>query len=328
MTGPLWLSEADVSATLGLPEVYDALLASLARQAGGQATGIAKATAPLAGGGSIQSLGAVDADMTGFKNWINTPRGAQAYYLLFDSEQGQLLGAFQAGVLGALRTAATAAIATDHYAPPDAHTAALLGTGRQALAQLAAIHLVRPLRTARVWSRDPERRSAFADRASRALGVEVAPADSVQDAVSGTQIVTAITRTTQVVLERAALEPGTHVNAMGAILPHAREVDPAVLAAAVEVAVDDLDNARQQSCELIDALAMDASLAGRLVPLHQLAGRARPTGGGLTVLKSVGAGISDLSAARALLAAARSDGREHEHLALAMPTTMPRLIRA
>ena len=327
--GPVYLTEADVSAALGLPEVYDALVATLARQAQGEATGIPKVAATLPSGGNLHSLGSSDAGsgLAGFKNWINTPRGAQAVYLLFDAREGKLLAVLQAGILGALRTAATAAVATEHLAAPSADTAAILGTGRQAIAQLAAVHLVRPLKSVRVWSPNPASRDAFAERAAGVLGVEATVHETATEAVAGAQIVTTVTRSAEPVLHVGDLDAGTHLNAMGAILPHALEVDPALLVTADVVVVDDVVNVMQQSGEVIAAVASDPTLPDRLVPLHQLTG-ARAPDLALTVLKSVGTGLSDLAAAAALYASVSRDGAaDYLRLPTPPPGRLPRLTR-
>jgi gentisate 1,2-dioxygenase len=73
------------------------------------------------------------------KTWAHTPGGADPCLLLFDEDTGELRAVIEAFVLGQLRTAGTVALATDLLARPDARRLAVIGPGKQALAQAAAV---------------------------------------------------------------------------------------------------------------------------------------------------------------------------------------------
>ncbi|GGG16532.1 ornithine cyclodeaminase [Rhodococcoides trifolii] len=264
----------------------------------GTAHSIPKTMAQFDDASTAHSLGAIDLaqHIVAFKSWVNTPNGASAMLTLFDSVDGRTLAVMSAGALGMLRTAAAAAVATDLMADPAADRLAILGTGRQALHQVAAIHDVRPLEVVRVWSPRERSRIEFAERIESTLGVRAEAARSAQSAVADAPIVTAVTRATEPFLEGHWLAHGAHLNAVGAILPSTAELMPSVLRLSTVTAVDDIDNARRGSRELREHFGPDL---GGVITLGEIVHRAvkRPDNPRLTVYKGLGSGLTDLAVA-------------------------------
>lgn len=301
-------SEPDVRDALSVASVLDSVKLALEREAVGTASNIAKTMTTWPPKSSAHALGAFDSvdGLVGFKTWVNTPAGAAAQFTLFDAADGRLLASMAAGHLGLYRTAAISGLATQALSAANADEFAIIGSGRQALAQVEAVNLVRPLRRVRVWSRTPERRVAFGAEISSALGLDVVVANSVEDAVDGAPIVTLMTRASEPFLSRDALAANAHLNAAGAILPANAEFDPRLLANAKLTVVDSLENARNGSRELREYFGDDWSTVHTLGEL--LAGKvAVPPGAGLTVFKSLGMGLCDLAAAAAFLRAVQPD---------------------
>jgi len=293
-----YLTEADVRSMVSLPEVIDALEVLLRRQGSG-ADNIPKSLTTWDPASSAHTLGGIDtaSGLCAFKNWVNTPVGAQAVLSLFDTVSGQLLAVIGANHLGSLRTAGIAGLATRWLAAPDARELAVVGSGRQALKQVEAVAAVRPLDRVRVWSPTPENREKFADAVRDELGLTVVVAPSLAEAIDGAPIVTLVTRARDPFIGAADLAgTAVHVNAMGAVLPANAEIAADVVRAADLVAVDNLENARRGSRELIDGCGPEL---GGVVELGQLLaeGRGRPDGARLTLFKAMGMGLSDLAAA-------------------------------
>lgn len=297
--------EADVLRALDLDAVIDAVEAVFAAQATGAATGIAKTMTTWDPASSAHALGAVDPTehLAAFKTWVNTPAGASAVVSVFDTTDGQLLAVLEAGALGALRTAAVSGVATRWLAAPDADVLAIAGTGRQALRQVQAVHLVRPLRRVQVWSPSAGHRAAFACRVTDELGIPAAPAATVGEAVDGADVVTLVTRATEPFFTAEHLHPRVHLNAVGAILPASAEFEPALLDGAALTVVDDLANAQRASRELREhygARGGDAWSPVRTLG-EVVTGAVQRPGTGPTVFKGLGTGLADLAAATAFL---------------------------
>ena len=149
--------------------------------------------------------------------------------LVYDSQSGVLLAEIEGEGLTAIRTAASSAVATDVLARSDVECLGMLGAGRQAEAHVPAIQQVRDLSRVVVFSRNRNRREAFARKISQDCGVETLPADSAEEVVKESDvIVTATTSNTPVVNGELVLS-GTHVNAIGAAEPDAREVNTSLV---------------------------------------------------------------------------------------------------
>ncbi len=193
-------------------------------------------------------------------------------------------------------------LATRWLAPAHARRAALIGTGRQAMAQLAAMSAARPLEVVEVHSPDPTRRAAFVDEAREAgWPFDVHDAASVEDAARDADIVTTATRAREPFLYSAHLRPGILVNAIGAITPERAEVAPDVVARCDLLVADSAGTAERLATEL----------DGRSpTPLHEIiAGGAPREPRELTVFKAMGIGLADLAIARVVLERSKADGR-------------------
>ncbi len=330
---PLWISEADVASLLDMGSALAALEQGLRLEAGGGATNMTK-THVAWPGGSLHAIGAsVRGDgVAGTKTWVNTPRGSTPLLLLFDAAAGRLVAVIEAFALGQLRTAAISGIATRLLAREGARTFAVIGTGEQALPQVAAVAAVRPVASVRVFSRDAGRRAAFARRVEETLGLPAVPAESVADAVRGADVVTLVTRATEPFLRPGMVAPGAHVNAVGAITPERAEFEPDLLDRCQVIAVDSLPQVQRLSAEFIRYFVEGGRDWSRVTPLCTLLARGgtRPGGADLTLFKAMGMGISDLSLGLRCyrLAAERGLGRPLPHperaaIRFGPATTMP-----
>jgi ornithine cyclodeaminase/alanine dehydrogenase-like protein (mu-crystallin family) len=152
--------------------------------------------------------------------------------LLYDAESGDLL-CIMGYPFATLRTGATVGVATDLLARADARQIGMIGTGRNALSLLEAACHVRPVERIRVYSRNAERRTAFAEQAQAALGVPVEPAADAPGAVRDAAIVYVATDSLTPALHADWLAPGAFVASMG----RPSEVDPSVYLAAARVVV-------------------------------------------------------------------------------------------
>jgi ornithine cyclodeaminase/alanine dehydrogenase-like protein (mu-crystallin family) len=233
----------------------------------------------------------------------NPARGLDAHQgvvLLSSPRTGEPLAIVNASAVTAIRTAAVSAVATALLARADATELAIIGTGVQARSHLRAISAARPLTGIRVAGRDEARARRFADEMRAHTAVPVLACGSVAEAVDGAGIVVTATSSAEPVLRREWLAPGAHVNAVGACVPQARELDTATMAAAALFA---------DSRESVLAESGDFRLAeaeGAIGPEHVraeigevLTGRAPGRAGDdeVTVFESLGLAVEDLAAA-------------------------------
>lgn len=214
------------------------------------------------------------------------------------------------GYLTDVRTAAAGAVAARHLARPDSAVAAILGAGMQARLQLEALTLVRPIREARIWARDPAKAAATAGDLSAHLGFPVAAMATPEQAVRGADIVVTTTPADRPILMADWLQPGQHITAMGADSEHKNEIDPAAFARVTYVA-DRLSQTRRlgelQHAIRAGLVAAEATFAelGEVIA-GRATGRTRPDE--ITLADLTGTGVQDTAIANLALARARDAG--------------------
>lgn len=328
---PIWIPESDVVSLMDMPSAVRALEHGLLTEARGAAQNMNKThvawTAADKESATLHAIGAAfpEDGFAGTKTWAHTPGGATPLVILYDAASGRLRAIIEAFALGQLRTGAATAVATRAMARSDADELALIGTGKQALAQVAAVHVVRPLKRVRVFGRSVERRQACVSRIRQTLELDAIEAASVAEAAAGAPIVTTVTRSRDPFLCASMLARGAHVNAVGAIVPSGAEIGPDVVARCTRIATDSPEQARRLARELIDVMGADETAWRRVERLSDIvaANRVRSSSDDLTLFKSLGMGISDLSLAIDVYRAAVAAGRGRE---LAHPTpAQPRL---
>ncbi|MEV7389540.1 MULTISPECIES: ornithine cyclodeaminase family protein [unclassified Streptomyces] len=237
--------------------------------------------------------------------------------LVFDPGTGAPLAMMDAGAVTAVRTAAVSGVATEALARPDAGDLAVLGSGVQARSHLEAMHLVRPLRRVRAWSRTAENAEAFRVWADKELGVEVETMATPAAALAGADLVCTTTAAREPVVQAADLAPGAHVNAVGASFIDHRELSSEAVAGA-SFFVDSRESALAESGDLRAPLTEGLVGPGHIraelgeVLLGTRPGRREPTE--ITVFKSLGLGVQDIMSGFAVAeeAAARGLGQTFE----------------
>ena len=135
--------------------------------------------------------------------------------VVHDDASGEIRAIAVGNELGPRRTGAIGAVAAEALAPPAATVAAIIGAGTQALTQLWALTAVRNLCQVRVFSRDPARRAAFAERAQHLYGVSCDAAPTARDALDGAHIVVLATSSPTPVIDAGWLEPDAYVTTLG-----------------------------------------------------------------------------------------------------------------
>lgn len=323
---PLWISEADVVALMDMRNAIAALEKGLLAEAHGDARNMVKTHVGWGEGATLHAIGAVfpKEGLAGTKTWTHTAGGATPLLILFDSNNGSLRAIIEAFALGQLRTAAASGVATDRLAAKDADDFAIVGTGKQALTQVAAVMAVRPCKRIRVFGPNEDRRTQFAERVRNEFGIECAASRSVSEAVVGASIVTVATRATDPIITSEMIASGAHINAIGAILPSRAEIARDVLERCTQIVVDSVPAAQKLSRELIDFFgAADQEDWKRVRSLADIVAidEAHDTSDDITLFKSLGMGISDLALGIELYRKARAEdlGKEFSHPEKAMP---------
>ncbi len=227
----------------------------------------------------------------------------QGVVMLFGVAHGEPLAILDATAITAIRTAAASAAATDALARRDAGDLALIGSGAQAGAHLAAMRAVRPLRRVRVWSRNRASAERLAREREEETGVAIEVVATGEDAVRGADLVCTTTASKEPVLHGAWLSPGAHVNAVGACFATHRELDTDAVRRArffTDCRASCVNEAGDFLIAREEGAIPDGHLLGEIGAVFSgaLTGRVSPDD--VTVFESLGVAVEDLAAAHAI----------------------------
>ncbi|GMR12220.1 MAG: ornithine cyclodeaminase [Gemmatimonadota bacterium] len=235
----------------------------------------------------------------------------QGVVVLFETDHGLPVAVMDASEITAMRTAAASAVATRLLARKGAHDLAIIGSGVQARTHLEAMMAVRNVRRVRVFSRNEERRTGFAERESARRGVRVEAVASAQEAVEGADLICTTTSAREPVLMGDWIAPGTHVNAVGSSIRATRELDTAAVVKS-RLFVDRRESTINEAGDFLFAKEEGAIDDGHILGeigellLGQATGRA--TAGEITLFKSLGLAVEDLASAHYVLERALAEG--------------------
>jgi alanine dehydrogenase len=231
-----------------------------------------------------------------------------ALVVVVDATTGRPAAIMDGIYLTALRTGAASGAATDLLARQDTHIAAIFGAGAQGRTQLEAVCAVRPIQEAWIYDKEPERAAAYADEMSQRLSLPVRVAETPAEAVHRADVICTATTSSSAVFEDVDVQPGTHINAVGAYTPEMQEI-PVETVLRAKVVIDHREASLAEAGDLLIPLKQGLITEDHIyAELGEIAaglkpGRASPEE--ITLFKSVGVAVQDVAAAGAVLEAAR-----------------------
>jgi alanine dehydrogenase len=304
---PIYIKESDVIEFLDMPSCLQALRDAFAAEAKGQANIVPRTRWPF---GSVR-LNVMGGGERASKRFAVKSYGGGVFHVLFYQEDKGLLAIIEANALGAIRTGAASAIATEKMAKPGAGKVALIGTGKQARTQALALKAIGMLSELAVAARDRAKLEAFCAQIAKELGAPVRAATSVESAVKGADIVVTATGSAEPVLKQAWLSASAHVNAIGANAANRRELDSDCVMRASLVVTDNIEQAKMEAAEFIDLAKTGLFDWTRVKPLHQIVTGppVKRDSRGHTLFKSLGVGLEDVAAASIVYDRAVASGR-------------------
>jgi ornithine cyclodeaminase/alanine dehydrogenase-like protein (mu-crystallin family) len=307
----LVLAAADVHAVLDYGDCATAMRRALVALGSGRAQQPLRTVVKPAGAAGLVALMpaylADGAGLYGLKALCITPGNPavgldphQGLVLLSDGKSGAPVAILNASAVTEIRTAAVSVVATELLASPGASTVAVIGAGVQAGAHIRALDQARPLTEVRIASRDPGNARRLADALRGQTRAPVRASASARAAVDGADIIVTATSSAEPVLDRDWLAPGTHINAVGACLPHTRELDTATVADGVLVA-DRRESVLAESGDYRLAAADGAvgpdHIRAELGEILLGTAAGRTAADEITIFESLGLAVEDLAAA-------------------------------
>lgn len=232
----------------------------------------------------------------------NTRRpSVHTVYVAFDPATGEERAVIVGNALTWFKTACDSALAARYLARPDAGRLLMVGAGAMAPHLIRAHKAARPsIERITIWNRTHTRAETLASELAD-LGAEVS--SDLRAAVHSADIVSCATMTQEPLIEGTWLRPGTHLDLVGAYLPHMREADDAAISGS-RVFVDSRDTAFDTGEIAIPIGTGAIATEGVLGDLFELATGTVPGrthGNDITLFKNAGGGHLDLMAAQYLL---------------------------
>jgi alanine dehydrogenase len=216
-----------------------------------------------------------------------------ALTIILDLTTGRPMAILNATRLTDMRTGASGAIAAKYLAPKKECVLGVIGTGRQAEAQVRATAQELLLTQIKVWDRTPAHAEAFAARLSPLSAISQ-PLEKVCDC----DILVTTTPSRTPIVKSEWIHAGTHINAIGADAPGKEELDPEILHRA-RVFVDDPAQAFHSgeiNVPISKGLYQPWMIAGTLGEIV-IGKRKRESKDEITIFDSTGLAIQDLAIA-------------------------------
>lgn len=308
-----YISDETIAGLVSYPELADAMDAAFA----------ARSETPVRHQHTVQVPGAEPGHLLLMPSWQpgdslgiklvtffpgNAQRGeptVNAGYLLFDAETGIPRAYLDGNEMTLRRTAAASLLAARYLARKSTEQLLVVGTGQLAEHMARAYLSEFPLQRVLVWGRSADKAETLAEKllpATRQLdGCQVEVAPDLETAVREAGIITCATSSSQSLIRGAWLQPGQHLDLVGAFTAGMREADDEAMQR-VRLYVDTREGTLAESGELIQAIANGAIAEGDIVAeMPELArgqAQGRASDNEITLFKSVGCALEDLAAAQ------------------------------
>ncbi len=308
----LLLRERHVTELLDINTVIEAVEEVLRDQAEGLATNRPRYRVAMPAS-QLHVLAAGDKRLgvTGLKVYTASRKGTRFLVLLYDAESGDMLAMIEADRLGQMRTGAASGVATKYMSRESADTMGVYGTGWQAESQMMAVCAVRQIKSAKVYGRNAERREAFARKMTALLRIDVTAVASQEEAARDCSIIVTATSAREPVLKGEWIEPGAHLNVVGSNFLSKAEIDVQAVGRASVIAVDSIEQSKIEAGDLMPAIERGVITWESVTELGRIVAgrdRARASEDDITLFKSNGIALEDISTALRVYKLARERG--------------------
>jgi ornithine cyclodeaminase len=251
----------------------------LSRAAWIDGMGIAVKSATIFPGNAAQSIPNVNGGVTLYSDTDGTPEAIVDFHLVTK-----------------WKTAGDSLLAARRLARPDARQILLVGAGTVARTLHAAYRAAFPAAQFTVWSRT----RATAEALTKDLP-GIAIVDDLETAVRSAEIIATATMATAPLIKGAWLQPGQHLDLIGAYRPDMREVDDEALQRA-RLFVDSFDTTLGHIGEIKTPLETGAITRDHIIAdYYDLAAFTRRSDDEITICKNGGGAHLDLMTSRYIL---------------------------
>lgn len=219
---------------------------------------------------------------------------------LYSAETGELQALIDANYLTAIKTGASAAVATDLMAKKNSSVLSIIGTGLQAYSQVLAIQEVRKLEKVYVYDVVPERINNFISllEKEKKYDYTIIAAASGDECAEQADIICTCTTAKSPVFSGNRLKPGTHVNAIGSFTPFMQEIDEDTVLKATKILTEHVDGLWEAAGDILIPFSNEKvtkdDVTGSIGDALTKKVSARDNDKEITLYESVGSGVLDI----------------------------------
>ncbi|MCK0155767.1 ornithine cyclodeaminase family protein [Cellulophaga sp. F20128] len=223
----------------------------------------------------------------------------QGVYIYLDALKGGILALLEAKSLTAKRTAAASALASYYLSKENSSSLLMIGTGALASNLILAHASVRPLKTVYVWGRNYAKAVALCEQLKDA-SFQIKPIKTIEEKIAAVDIISTATLSKTPLVFGKHLQPGQHVDLVGAYKVDMREADDETVTKS-EVYVDTFQGGLKESGDIViplkSGVLKQTDIKADLFELTSQKKKGRLHEKEITMFKSVGHALEDLAAA-------------------------------
>lgn len=220
----------------------------------------------------------------------------RATVLLVDGKDGEIKCLMGGTSLTGLRTGAVSGLSCRYLARKDSESMAMIGAGGQGFYQISGVASQLGIKRVSIFDVDKGRQSKLIERCQNELHLEAVARDTVREAASGADVVAVATTSKTPLIDADDVRPGTHVIAIGAYTPDAREMGSRLVSGAA-LYVDSVDAAMEEAGDILipmkEGSVTASSIKGDLAALVAGKARGRVDDSQVTIFKAVGLAFED-----------------------------------
>jgi ornithine cyclodeaminase/alanine dehydrogenase-like protein (mu-crystallin family) len=226
-----------------------------------------------------------------------------AIYTLFNSETGQTLAVMDGEYLTAVRTGAASGLATKLLAREDSKVLAIFGAGVQSRTQAEAVCTVRQIEEIHVFDIDHGKAEKFAAEVSGKLNVNVIPQKD-KNVLQSVDVICTATPARNSLFEDTLIKDGVHINGVGAYTPQMCEIPHETIKRS-KLIVDSITACLVEAGDIIQpinsGIITEDHIHAEIGEIVLGTKEGRTSDDEITVFKSVGNAVQDVSAAAIIL---------------------------
>lgn len=223
----------------------------------------------------------------------------QGTYLLLDVDTGSMKAMMDAPALTAKRTAAASALASRFLSRKKSESLLMIGTGTLAPQLITAHASVRPIKTVYVWGRTIKKAEHVCEQLAH-LGIQCIAVNDIETYAKQVDIISCATLSKEPLVQGEWLQPGQHLDMVGAYRPDMREMDDECIRRS-RVYVDNFEGAMRETGDIAIPLANGVlskeEINADLFDLCRDSYQVQRDTDDITLFKSVGHALEDLAAA-------------------------------